>query len=357
MDPTRLIPSPDSLPAPWGLFQVLLVATFVLHLVMANIMIGTGFAALWAHFWPGGSGRAVSREAARRLPLTIALTVNLGVAPLLFLQVLYGHFFYVSTVLMAAYWVSIFVVILLAYYGAYLFHYKYDELGTGRVWLAGFSVVLLLAVGFFFSNSLALMMDPKAWLEYFRRPGGTIIHWKEPALVPGFLHFAISSVAVGGLCMGLFGWWRKRLGDTTGEDPMRRGLILYGCATVVQFVVGAWYLGALPNAVLARAAFESRVVFPLFLVSVMTGLASILFSFGEKPWHTAVSFLLTVVLMVLFRSSVRTGYLEPYLSVQRPEVVLQLGPLVLFVLTLIVGFSVVAYTLRLALRAGKEARP
>jgi len=42
MDPSRLIPYPDILPAPWWLFYILLVATFTLHLIMANVMLGGG---------------------------------------------------------------------------------------------------------------------------------------------------------------------------------------------------------------------------------------------------------------------------------------------------------------------------
>ena len=49
MDPARLIPAPDPLPVPWGWFQVLLLLTFVLHLLFMNTMLGTGIIALVSH--------------------------------------------------------------------------------------------------------------------------------------------------------------------------------------------------------------------------------------------------------------------------------------------------------------------
>ena len=182
MDPARLIPTPDILPAPWGFFYPLLILTFALHLILANILLGAGFVILWTDIRNRGKAIAhsLSREISRKWPITIAFTVNLGVAPLLFLQVLYGQFIYVSSVLMAVYWLSIFVLIILAYYGAYLYQIHYDRLGSARIWIAGISILILIVVGFFFTNSLLLMIDPKVWTRYFQEPGGTLIHWTDP---------------------------------------------------------------------------------------------------------------------------------------------------------------------------------
>ena len=358
MDPARLIPYPDILPAPWGLFYLLLVFTFTLHLIMANVMLGGGIVALASEWWKRGGekgkGQSMHRDIAPRLPMTIALTVNLGIPPLLFLQVLYGNFIYVSTVLMAVYWLSIFVLIILAYYGAYLYNMKYDRLGASRVWVMGISVLMLLAVGFFFTNSLLIMTDPKVWPSYFDRPGGTLIHFGEPNLIPRYLHFVISSVAVGGLAMGLLGWWRRRKGDLEAGQSMSRGLRLYAGATLVQFLVGALYLSTLPNQVLARVAFEDSVAMAVFVISIATALCSILYSISDKPWHTTLCALATIFFMVLFRYEVQSAYLETYLSAAKPEVVLQLGPMGLFIAALIAGTAVVVYLLKLALRPGKE---
>ena len=52
MDPDQLIPTPDVLPAPWVLFNVLLVVTFTFHLLVVNLMLGGGPKTLhhpWSH--------------------------------------------------------------------------------------------------------------------------------------------------------------------------------------------------------------------------------------------------------------------------------------------------------------------
>jgi hypothetical protein len=360
MDPVRLIPYPDILPAPWWLFYILLVATFTLHLIVANVMVGGGIMALMGEWFKRREEKdntaRVRREIAPKLPMSIALTVNLGVPPLLFLQILYGNFIYVSTMLMAVYWLSIFVLIILAYYGAYLYNLKYDRLGSARMWVMGISVLLMLAVGFFFTNSLLIMTDPKVWPTYFDRPAGTLIHFGEPNLIPRYLHFVVSSVAMGGLAVGLLGWWRTKKGESEAGAAMTRGLRVYAGATLFQFVVGALYLGTLPNQVLSRAAFENTAAMAVFVISIATALCSILYSMSDKPWHTAVSAVATIFLMVVFRYAVQNAYLETYLSAARPEVVLQLSPMGLFIAALIGGAAVVVYLLKLALRPVKESQ-
>ena len=120
-------------------------------------------------------------------------------APLLFLQVIYGNFIYVSTVLMAVFWLSLFVLIILSYYGVYLFNFKYDILGSWKPWIMGLVLIILLIVAMIFTNSLLLMIDPKSWVRYFQEPWGRIIHASEPSLIPRYLHFVLASLATGGL--------------------------------------------------------------------------------------------------------------------------------------------------------------
>jgi hypothetical protein len=138
---------------------------------------------------------------------------------------------------------------------------------------------------------------------------------------------------------------------------MTRGLRVYASATLLQFVVGALYLGTLPNQVLTRAAFENTAAMAVFVISIATALCSILYSMSDKPWHTAVYAVATIFFMVLFRYAVQNAYLETYLSAARPEVVLQLGPMGLFIAALIAGTAVVVYLVKLAFRLGKETQP
>ncbi|MBW1998730.1 MAG: hypothetical protein JRJ29_12295 [Deltaproteobacteria bacterium] len=128
----------------------------------------------------------------------------------------------------------------------------------------GIPVLLLLVVGFFFTNSLLLMIDPAKWISYFGEAGGKLLHLREPTLIPRYMHFLVACVALGGLSVGILGWWRVKNGDPRWEALSRQGLLLFGCATMLQFIVGSWYLGGLPREVLAGIFFKDSLSGYLF---------------------------------------------------------------------------------------------
>jgi hypothetical protein len=114
MNPTSLIPVPDPIPVHWGWLKLLLLTTFFLHLLCMNTMVGMGIIALVKSLFDRSGAVAYNREISEKLPYTIAFTVNMGVAPLLFIQVLYGQFIYTSSLLMAVYWLSITGILIIA---------------------------------------------------------------------------------------------------------------------------------------------------------------------------------------------------------------------------------------------------
>ena len=122
---TPIIPLADPLPqpAPAWLLWALLQLTFFLHLLAMNVVLGGSILVLhWraSRRKEGAEHRAeITRVFARALPVAIAAAVTLGVAPLLFVQVLYGRLFLPSSVLMAWWWLAVVPLIILAYYGAY----------------------------------------------------------------------------------------------------------------------------------------------------------------------------------------------------------------------------------------------
>ena len=127
MNPAALIPTPDAIPVPWGWFYVLLMLTFLLHLLVMNAMLGGGIITLISMLKGGEQNTLLCKEFSYKWPYTIAFAVNLGVAPLLFVQVLYGQFIYSSSILMAVWWFSIFgVLISVQFWTFFNFYFSKD---------------------------------------------------------------------------------------------------------------------------------------------------------------------------------------------------------------------------------------
>jgi hypothetical protein len=358
MDLTQLIPYPDILPAPWWLFYALLIFTFILHLLATNAMLGLAIIA-WADGLGGHGGPimpAWRRDLARFIPWTIALSVNLGVAPLLFLQVIYGQFGYASSVMTAVFWLSIFVLIILGYYAAYVYDFTFDRLGPIRHWAIGFSALCFVVAGFFFTHYLLVMLNPWQWPRYFSNPDGLLFSSADPSLWPRFLHLLVSSVAVGGLVLALWARWHGRSGDPEAEALVSRGLTWYGVMTLINFGVGVWYMGSLPNETLRHVIFEDRFMAVVFICGVASGIGSIPAAFSRHITMTTIFCLMSVSLMILFRFAIRGVYLAPYLKLEKLPVATEWSPAIMFGVVLVAGITSVAYMLKLALNRSKEAQ-
>jgi hypothetical protein len=183
--------------------------------------------------------------AAANLPTTIALAVNLGVPPLLFVQVLFGQFFYTSSVLMASYWLAVVPILILAYYAAYIMQRK-GRPAANAAWSV-VSAVLLLAIAFIYVNNMSLMLRYQNWPGYFADKRGLMLDLSDPSLFPRFFHFVIGSLAVASISWSAWAHFRERRGKGADDHAKKTGLKLFWIFTSIQMLVGLLWLVSLPK--------------------------------------------------------------------------------------------------------------
>lgn len=353
MNASALIPTPDAIPVGWGWFQVLLTVTFVLHLIFMNLMLGGTIIALINSLKGRADNLVVAKYAAKKLPISIALAVNAGVAPLLFLQVLYGHLVYTSSILMAVAWLSIILLLILAYYGMYLFNYKFESWGQGRNVLVGLAALIMLYIGFLFTNNMTLAMNPQNWVAYFESPGGTLLNLGEPTLWPRYLHMVLGALAVGGLGLAAFGRFRQSRGvDST--VLMGQGMAWFKWTTLVQVGIGTWWLMALPRETMKLFMGGNMIATAAFGLGFILALAALAAGFLKRVWTTVWLTVGTMLVMAVMREYVRYGYVREYFTPDQLEVQTQYSSLILFLASFVIGIGCVWYMLKLAANAGKE---
>jgi hypothetical protein len=351
--PEVLIPRPDTLPVGWGWFQVLLTLTFVLHILMMNAMFGGAVVTLLGSLRGRGAGASAARDAAGRVPTLVALTVNAGVAPLLFLQVLYGHLFYSSSIVMANWWFAIIPVLIVGYYAAYLVFFKYD---TGLRPIASvLTVLLLLFVSFVFANNNTLALTPDRWGVWFDDPSGAGLNLGEAQLWPRWLHMVIGAVAVGGLFVALIQDNRARKGNGEAVAARDWALRFFTHGSLAQMAVGLWWLMALRDDVMRQFMGGSPFASALLILGIAAAVYAVVLGFQKKVRLAVGMTVLTVVLMALMREVVRFGYLDGVFHPRELAVESQISPMILFLVVFAIGIGCVAYMLKLAARAGKEA--
>ncbi len=121
MEPFVLVEQASGiLPAPWWFVQFFKVLGFTLHAVLMHLWYA---GVLWAMYLAGrgfAPGQQASGRLLRQMPVIVAYGINLGIVPLLFLQVACAKVFYPATIYMAWFWLGIVVLLIPAYYGVYI---------------------------------------------------------------------------------------------------------------------------------------------------------------------------------------------------------------------------------------------
>ena len=332
-----LIPQPDFIPVSWGWLQFLLLLTLPLHLLAMNAMLGGLAVAVVEHLRGGEVRRQLAHRVAVALPLVIAFVVNLGVAPLLFVQVLYGQFFYSSSILMGSFWLLIVPVLIVAYYGAYLYDFRFQKLGAAGPWLAAAVFLLLALVGFFLANNMLLMVLPERFGEYFAHRGGTLLVSAHPEFWPRFLHMVCGALAMGGLFVGLLGRYCGKTEPELAAYAERIGLKWFFFFTLGNVFAGFWYFLALPAELRQIFMGGSSGATVAFILGLILTVGALFAAYRKRFWATFLHALSLVVLMTFLRAWLRTAYLQDVFTLDQLQVVPQYSPMIFFFITLVAG--------------------
>ncbi len=357
---------PIAVPAPIWLVKVLLSLTFILHLLAMNFVLGGGVIAAVNEIKGRKTGVQhhfdLSRRLSKSLPIGMAFAINFGVAPLLFLQVLYGHFFYTSSIIMAWPWFSVIFFIIFAYYGYYLYSFRFEKLSGGRLWAVGGSAMFLTIVAFLYTNNMTLMLTPATWKEvYVDSARGAFLNLGELTLIPRFLHFLIAAVAVGGLAVVVYGLAKQKTEPEFAKWAIKHGTWWFLIPTFTQFVVGVVFFITLPQDVMMLLMGGSATGTVFFLIAIMGALASVMIFMmslqRDEPEPLLYSgfavVLITIISMVIVRDVVRAGYIADYFTLGQLQADPQTGIILLFFLLFIGGLATVGWMLRQSITAVK----
>jgi hypothetical protein len=348
MDPNTLIPVPDAIPAPPWVFIVLEQLLFLLHILVINAVLGGFLILLFNRLRKQGSNNLSENglSVAKKLPVLIALGINFGIPPLLFLQVVYGHLFYSSSVLMGTYWIMIIPVLILAYYGAYIHSTKFLTAPWFSKMSLAVAALFVLYVGFMLVNNNSLMEQPEKWGAYFENRGGTILNWSDPAFLPRYLHFIVASLAVGGLLYAIVYKFGKNREEK--EQKIKQGLLVFAIATSVQVVVGFWYLLAIPSDFMPNFMGQDLFSTIMLMVGIAAGIASLVFGFLGKLNAAIAHLVITIIAMIINRYNLRMMYLADNFQLNDLTISPQYGLLILFLLILLIGVGAILYMLKIS---------
>ena len=357
MNPVIPAPVPVPLPAPAWLLEFLLVFTFILHLLAMNFLLG-GVIILSVSSYLGrrdSRHHEFTRRVSRVMPPVTAFTITLGVAPLLFVQLVYGELFYTSSDLMAWYWLAVVLLVLLGYYGVYWYQMQHDELGPTAAWVILVTAILFIDVAFIFTQNMTAMLHPQDFYNlYLKGQVGTILGPVTLLNIARLAHFVVAAVALAGLGIALLSRRWQAESPELAAWGSRYGVTWFMGGTLVQFLVGLWFLFTLPVEI-RQALVSEKLAVGLLVLGIILALLALLTA-PKSLWASSLAILGTVSVMAVLRHFVRVAYLRPYFDPHLLPVRGQWAVFSIFVVLLLAGLATVGWMLYVFYRPAATRR-
>lgn len=313
---------PLDLPLPEWLLVVLLVVSFLAHLVFVNLMLGGSVLTLWAQF-KGLKDKeydTLAHEIAKTITVNKSLAVVLGVAPLLSINTLYTVYFYSANALTGLMWISIIPLVTFAFLLTYLHKYTWHKLENNKalhISIIAAAVLVFLFIPLIFLTNINLMLFPEKWGTV----RGFVSALALPNVFPRYLHFLSASMAV----TGLFLFWyfgrknypfERYFTTLTRYHIRKKAYSLAFAFSLFQFMIGPVVLLTLPakgmNWHLLGIIFSGAAIALPAMYWMWKGITGAPEDINKHFGKVAVAMTITVLFMGSGRHIYRANALAPH---------------------------------------------
>jgi hypothetical protein len=268
---------PFGFPLGTGFYMVFFVLTLAIHVVFMNYVLGgasyLAVRTLIRRRTPGGEAPLCASAVIRDwLPFMLGGAITAGVAPLLFVQILYKQAFYTANLLLFHRWMSILPVLIVAFYLLYLLKTRAVE---KRPTVA--TVLVVVAFACFAYTALAWtenhMLSLRGTSEHAGFYAAGRMMYRAGPILPRLLMWFIGALPT----LAVLVAWQLRYAAETGRtvdagDPRRLAMTALGglavaivCGVVYMVIAdsqtrqGIFSLMALPYGIIALAGVALQV--------------------------------------------------------------------------------------------------
>ncbi len=171
----NLLRDPAGVPFYPVVFQALYVLTWALHAAFVLLALGSMGLSLFGatRQKTDGNWKILTPHLIQTGKFSVSVLIVLGVAPLLFTQVIYDPNWYVTNTL-SGIWVFIFIYTLIVGYLMYYWYYSANKKGSSSNVLVGtVSFLVLVFAGVIMHNFAVESIQPNQWMEWYA-PNGIV---------------------------------------------------------------------------------------------------------------------------------------------------------------------------------------
>ena len=355
---------PAGLPFYPTIFQILLVLTFALHITMVNVIIGGIFVAIKELFKRTEYSLRLAKALGRVITVSLSIAIVLGVAPLLFVQVIYDPFWYTATT-MSAFWALMFlVVITIAFYSSYGFYLgnKKANRENAKAHWAVVAAIFVIFTALFIHMLSVEQLNPMEWKSWIVGPDGKVSFAGgefHNIQLGRLLHFIIPSFAVTGIFLMLYSIYFSKRDDFDKsylEYVSKKGANLALWSSILGIASGFWWLGIIPKSF----NFAQN---PFFLTGAILGIMTTCYLGAaylnpqKYAIRSAIFMFITIFLMSCAREALRMDYMKQVgYSIFNYPLNIDWPSTILFFATFIMGLYVLSFPIVAAFKAGQASK-
>lgn len=340
------LPSYEFLPAPFWLITLFHVVTLTLHFIAMNFVLGGVVIVLWGKFGNRWEDPTV-RRFIKLFPSALAATITFGVAPLLFVQLLFPKQVYSAAIVSGWFWLAIIPAIIVAYYLFYAasFSIEKNAKSSRLQWMLSIALLMLVYVSYIYSSVFSLAERPDlVRAMYESNQTGLIINPNMGDYIIRWLHMLFGAITVGGFFVGVIG--------KDNPPAYRIGKLFFMMGMGVASLFGFIYLLTLGEILLP---FMRSPAIWILTVGIVLSVGSIHF-FLKKRFVPSGAMLFTGVLsMVIARHYVRLLSLQPSFDPSTLPVSPQWTILAIFIFCFLAMIALMVYMFRLFFRVTRDS--
>jgi len=312
---------PLPLPVPTYIAVPLLVASFMLHILFVNFMVGSSIVVFIMEII--GRKKAKYDQLAYIISKTItankSLAVVLGVGPLLCLNLLYTTYFYSANALTGQAWLSIPPLVATVFLLVYLQKYTWHKWHTGaakklHIAVSGLVVAMFCFIPLIFLTNVNLMLFPTYWTKV----QGFFSAMMLPNVFSRYFHFMAACVALTGMFLVWYfkgknkEWFAEHAVEKINTIKIAYHLVFW--PTVCQFILGPIVLFTLPPSGLNITTISLVLIGGVMASILLILIWGELYENGDKIGKNFNIITLLMLVIIIFMVTARHQYRESALS-------------------------------------------
>lgn len=352
---------PLSFPPSTIFYLVVYLASLLLHVVFMNYVLAGSLYLAATYIRSSGNRETLKQNRIAMiiqdwLPFVLSAAITAGVAPLLFIQVLYKQTFYTANLLLFHRWMAIVPVLIIGFYLLYLLKSRWlkEKKNSIQILTATCAFLCFLFTAFSWTeNHVLSRQGVPVWAEFYEKG---LWMYRNPEIFPRLAMWVSGSFTT---LVVLLNWqmcWKERFNGEEVSSSIRSISNIGIVSIITTSVLAIYYLSRIPpeTAEILRQPIAKPYFYSLFTGMGIFTLASFILR-GKHSYNISwlllqsIGLFVSMVSVAVLRECVRIrslGIEQFYLQHEEAAKIGGFGAFVLFTILNAIAIGICVYVVK-----------